>query len=85
MFVPSVGLEFHCRSQRLQAAVKERAYAFAAKDTSAVRLQQVVFTQKRFYEGVEGWLHLYSHMVIMIKVSNESVVESIYKTIISAA
>ena len=65
--------------QRLHVAVKERAYAYAAKlketFTSAVRLQEVTFTERRFCEGVEGWLHLCSHMVM--KVSNESVVESL--------
>ena len=62
--------------QRLHVAVKERTYAHAAKETftSAVRLQEVIFTERRFCEGVEGWLHLHSHMVM--KVSNESVVES---------
>jgi hypothetical protein len=64
--------------QRLHVAVKERTHACAAKVketfTSAVRLQEVTFTERRFCEGVEGWLHLHSHMVM--KVSNESVAES---------
>ena len=62
--------------QRLHVAVKERTCAHAAKETftSAVRLQEVTFTERRFCEGVEGWLHLHSHMVM--KVSNESVAES---------
>jgi hypothetical protein len=39
-----------------------------------VRLQKDIFTNEKLYEGCEGWLHLYSHMVM--KTTNESVVES---------
>ena len=65
--------QFKLLCERLRAANGERPYIERWRNVSGVVIMKDVFTEPRFYQGCEGYLHLFAHCAL--KTMNEAVVE----------
>ena len=69
----AVSAQFKELCKRLREANRERPYSERWRNASGVVIMKDVFTERRFFEGCEDYLHLFAHCAL--KTMNEAIVE----------